>query len=51
VFPRRGGRETRNIEIEDVSVKIGGANTVRVAPGRFSNLFDITTIDTSMKRE
>jgi hypothetical protein len=32
-------------------VKIGGENTARVAPGRFSNLSDITNIATMMKRE
>jgi hypothetical protein len=32
-------------------MKIGGENTAGVAPGHFSNLFDITTIDTTMKRE
>jgi hypothetical protein len=29
---------------------IGGGNAVGVAPGHFSNLYDITTIDTAMKR-
>jgi hypothetical protein len=32
-------------------VKIGVGNDVEVAPGHFSNLFDITTINTAMKRE
>jgi hypothetical protein len=40
VFPRGGGRE-----------KIGGGNTVGVAPGRFSNLSNVTIIATIMKRE
>jgi hypothetical protein len=31
--------------------KIGGGNTAGVAPGWFSNLSDITTIDPTMKRE
>jgi hypothetical protein len=30
---------------------IGGGNTAGDAPGRFSNLSDITTIDTTIKRE
>jgi hypothetical protein len=51
VFPRRGGGETRNTKIEVVLVKIGGGNTVGVSPGCFSNLSNITTIDTAMKRE
>jgi hypothetical protein len=34
-----------------VPAKIGGRNDVEVAPGRFSNLSDISTIDTAMKRE
>jgi hypothetical protein len=29
---------------------IGGGNAAGVAPGHFSNLYDITTIDTAMKR-
>jgi hypothetical protein len=32
-------------------VKIGGGNAVGVAPDRISNLSDITTIATIMKRE
>jgi hypothetical protein len=32
-------------------VKIGGGNAAGVALGRFSNLSDINTIDTAMKRE
>jgi hypothetical protein len=32
-------------------MKIGGGNIARVTPGRFSNLSDITTIDTATKRE
>jgi hypothetical protein len=51
VFLRGGGEETRNRETEVVLVKIGGGNAVRVAPGRFSNLSDITNIATIMKRE
>jgi hypothetical protein len=50
VFPRQG-RETKNTEIEDVPMKIGGGNATGVAPGHFSNLSDITTIDTAMRRE
>jgi hypothetical protein len=34
-----------------VPTNIGGGNTNGVAPGRFSNLSNITTIDTAMKRE
>jgi hypothetical protein len=33
------------------SSKIRGGNILGVAPDRFSNLSDITTIDTAMKRE
>jgi hypothetical protein len=51
VFPRGGGGETRNIETEAIPAKIGGGNDAEVAPGRFSNLPDINTIDTAMKRE
>jgi hypothetical protein len=51
VFPRGGGGETWNIEIEAIPVKIGGGNDVGVAPGRFSTLSDINTIITTMKRE
>jgi hypothetical protein len=47
----RGGRETQNIEMEVVPVKIGGGNATRVAPGRFSTLSDVNTIITFMKRE
>jgi hypothetical protein len=32
-------------------VKIGGGNIAEVTTGRFSNLSDITTIATIMKRE
>jgi hypothetical protein len=32
-------------------VKIGEGNTAGVTPDRFSNLSDITTIDTAIKRE
>jgi hypothetical protein len=32
-------------------VKIGGGNAAGVATGRFSNLSDINTIDTAIKRE
>jgi hypothetical protein len=38
-------------ETEDVPAKIGWGNAARVSPGRFSNLSDITTIATTMKRE
>jgi hypothetical protein len=31
--------------------KIRGGNVARVTPGRFSNLSNITTIDTAMKKE
>jgi hypothetical protein len=36
---------------EAVSVKIGEGNAARVTPDHFSNLSDITTIDTAIKRE
>jgi hypothetical protein len=39
------------VEKHAVPAKIGGGNTAGVAPGRFSNLSNITTIDTAMKRE
>jgi hypothetical protein len=32
-------------------MKIGGGNTAKVAPDRFSNLSDITNTATIMKRE
>jgi hypothetical protein len=51
VFPRGGGREIRNTETEAVPTKIGGGNAAGVAPGPFSNLSDIITITTIMKRE
>jgi hypothetical protein len=51
VFLRRGGKEIRNTEIEAVPAKIGGGNATKVVPDRFSNLSDITTINTAMKRE
>jgi hypothetical protein len=51
VFPRVGGRETRNIKTEAIPAKIGGGNATIVAPERFSNLSDINTIETTMKRE
>jgi hypothetical protein len=51
VFLRRGGGETQNTETEAVPTKIGGGNDAKVVPGRFSNLSDITAIDTAMKRE
>jgi hypothetical protein len=38
-------------ETKIVPTKIGGGNSAGVTPGRFSNLSDITTIDTGMKRE
>jgi hypothetical protein len=46
VFPRGGGREARNIEIEAIPAKIGGGNTTGVAPGCFSTLSDVNTIIT-----
>jgi hypothetical protein len=51
VFLRRGGGETRKIETEPVPSKIRGGNAAGVALSRFSNLSDITTIDTVMKME
>jgi hypothetical protein len=39
------------METEAVLVKIGGGNAAGVTPGCFSNLSDINTIDTAMKRE
>jgi hypothetical protein len=51
VFLRGGGGETRNRETEAVLVNIRGGNAAGVAPGRFSNLSDITNIATIMKRE
>jgi hypothetical protein len=39
------------MEIEAVPAKIRGGNAARVAPDRFSNLSNSTTIDTAMKRE
>jgi hypothetical protein len=50
VFPRGGG-EIQNTKIEDVPKKIRGGNATGVAPGHFSNLSDITTIDIAMRRE
>jgi hypothetical protein len=50
-FPRGGDGETWNHEQEAVPVKIGGGNATTVAPGRFSNLSDITNTATMMKRE
>jgi hypothetical protein len=44
-------RPRRNIETEVVPAKIGGGNAARVIHERFSNLSDINTIDTAMKRE
>jgi hypothetical protein len=38
-------------KIGAVSVKIGEGNAARVTPDHFSNLSDITTIDTAIKRE
>jgi hypothetical protein len=49
--PRGGNGEKRNIETKAVPVKIGGGNAAEVTPGRLSNLSNITTIDTAMKRE
>jgi hypothetical protein len=51
VFPRVGGGQTGNIETEAVPAKIGGGNATIVAPEHFSNLFDINTIETAIKRE
>jgi hypothetical protein len=52
VFLRGGGDgETRNTKTEVVPVNIGGGNAGRVALDRFSNLSDITTINTTVKRE
>jgi hypothetical protein len=50
-FTRGGGGETRNTEIEVVLAKIGRGNATGVAPGCFSNLSNINTIDTTLKRE
>jgi hypothetical protein len=50
-FPRGGGGETWNHETKGVPVKIGGGNTVRAIPGRFSNLSNITYTATMMKME
>jgi hypothetical protein len=41
----------KHTKIEATPAKIGGGNATRVAPGRFSSLSNITTIDTAMKRE
>jgi hypothetical protein len=41
----------RNTYIKAVPANIGGANPAGVAPNHFSNLSNITTIDTAMKRE
>jgi hypothetical protein len=51
VFSRGGGGKIQNTKIEAVPAKIGGGNTAGVAPGLLSNLSDITTIVTIMKRE
>jgi hypothetical protein len=51
VFPRGGGGKTQNTETEAAPVKIGGENAVGVTLRRFSNLANINTIDTAMKRE
>jgi hypothetical protein len=40
-----------NTKIEANPAKIGGRNAVGVSPDRFSNLPNITTIATIMKRE
>jgi hypothetical protein len=50
-FLRGGSREIQNREIEVDPAKIGGGNAAGVAPGRFSNLSDVTNTDTMMKRE
>jgi hypothetical protein len=51
VFPWGGGRTTRNHEIEAIPTKIGGGNTARAIPGRFSNVSNITNTATMMRRE
>jgi hypothetical protein len=51
MFPREGGGETGNREIEVVPAKIGGGNAVEVVLGRFSTLSHVNTIITAMKRE
>jgi hypothetical protein len=48
MFSRGGSGEIRNIETKAILAKIGGGNVARVALSRFSNLSDITTIDTAM---
>jgi hypothetical protein len=50
-FPRGGGREIGNHETEADPAKIRGGNAVRFAPGRFSNLSNITNTATMMKME
>jgi hypothetical protein len=49
--PRGGSGETRNQKAEVIPAKIGGGNATGVAPGRFSNLSNITNTATMMKRE
>jgi hypothetical protein len=51
MIAKRGGGETRNTETQVVPVKIGGGNTARVSPGRFSTLPNVNTIITAMKME
>jgi hypothetical protein len=51
VYPRGGGGETLSTGTEAVPLKIGGGNAAGVAPGHFSNLSNINTINTAMKRE
>jgi hypothetical protein len=43
--------EKHENEIEVVPAKIGGGNAIEVAPGRFSNLTNITNTAIMMKRE
>jgi hypothetical protein len=50
-LPRRGGGEKQNTKTEVVPAKIGGGNAAGVTPDHFSNLSDVTFINTAMKRE
>jgi hypothetical protein len=51
MIPRGVGGEAQNIEIETVPAKIGGGNAAGVTTRRFSTLFNVNTIITTMKRE
>jgi hypothetical protein len=51
IIAKRGGGETRNIEIEVVPAKIEGRNVAGVTPRCFSTLFNVKTIITATKRE